>query len=159
MGGNRQRTGCTEHLHGARYTSQETLVEPPSKRWEADGRARWTNEAEWRAITDKLVETACAHLEDRQSLAVQEASQVYADVVEVFKEQNRVRLERARALIDSEKKPDSSELQRSRDTKTAELKTRFPIWAAWRIAWTRSIVACAEKIERPSEAAVVLLTV
>ena len=82
-------------------------------------------EAEWRTITDKLVETARAHLEDRQSSVVQEAGQVYAGVVEVFKEQNRVRLGRARALIDSDKQPDSSELQRSRDAKMAELKTEI----------------------------------
>jgi len=109
------------------------LGEPRRKRWWSrprNGGKRMAElaeliEAEWRAMTDKLVETARAHLEDRQSSVVQEASQVYAGVVEVFKEQNRVRLERARALIDSDKQPDSSELQRNRDTKMAELKTEI----------------------------------
>jgi len=68
------------------------------------------------------VQTARAHLEARQSSIVQEASQVYAGVVEVFKEQNRARLQRAHALIDNEKKPDHSDLERSREARTAELK-------------------------------------
>jgi len=79
-------------------------------------------ETEWRTITQKLVQTARAHLEARQSSIVQEASQVYAGVVEVFKEQNRARLQRAHALIDNEKKPDHSDLERSREARTAELK-------------------------------------
>jgi Dynamin family len=109
------------------------LGEPRRKRWWSrprNGGKRMAElagliEAEWRTITDKLVETARAHLEDRQSSVVQEAGQVYAGVVEVFKEQNRVRLGRARALIDSDKQPDSSELKRSRDAKMAELKTEI----------------------------------
>ena len=109
------------------------LGEPHRKRWWSrprNGGKRMAElagliEAEWRTITDKLVETARAHLEDRQSSVVQEAGQVYAGVVEVFKEQNWVRLGRARALIDSDKQPDSSELQRSRDAKMAELKTEI----------------------------------
>jgi len=82
-------------------------------------------EAEWRTITQKLVQTARAHLEARQSSIVQEASQVYAGVVEVFKEQNRARLQRTRRLIDNEKKPDQSELERSREGRMAELKVQI----------------------------------
>jgi Dynamin family len=82
-------------------------------------------EAEWRAITQKLVQTARAHLEARQSSILQEASQVYAGVVEVFKEQNRARLQRARALLDNEKKPDHSDLERSREGRMAELNVQI----------------------------------
>jgi hypothetical protein len=82
-------------------------------------------EAEWRTITQKLVQAARAHLEARQSSIVQEASQVYAGVVEVFREQNRARLQRARALIDNEKKPDHSDLERSREGRMAELKVQI----------------------------------
>jgi dynamin family protein len=109
------------------------LGEPRRKRWWSRPRnggkqtaelARLI-EAEWRAITEKLVDTARAHLEARQTLVVREAGQVYAGVVEVFKEQNRVRLERARALIDSEKQPDRSGLERSRLAKMTELKAEI----------------------------------
>jgi hypothetical protein len=109
------------------------LGEPRRKRWWSRARnggkqaaelARLI-EAEWRAITDKLVDAARAHLEARQTLVVREASQVYAGVVEVFKEQNRVRLERARALIDSEKQPDRSGLERTRLAKMTELKAQI----------------------------------
>jgi hypothetical protein len=71
------------------------------------------------------VETARAHLEARQSSIVQEASQVYAGVVDVFKEQNRARLQRAQALIDNEKKPDRSDFERSREARIAELKAQI----------------------------------
>jgi len=108
------------------------LGEPPRWRWRRgrDGEKRIAElagviEAEWRTITHKLVQTARAHLEARQSSIVQEASQVYAGVVEVFKEQNRARLQRARALIDNEKKPDRSDLERNREVRMAELKARI----------------------------------
>ena len=109
------------------------LGEPRRKRWwrrSRDGRKQMAElagliEAEWRTITDKLVETARAHLEVRQSSVVREASHVYAGVVAVFKEQNRVRLERARALIDREEQPDRSELEHSRNLKMAELKAEI----------------------------------
>jgi len=109
------------------------LGEPRRKRWwsrPGNGRKQTAElarliETEWRGITGKLVETARAHLEARQSSIVREASEIYAGVVEVFKEQSQARLERARALIDSEKQPDSLELQRSRHAKMAELKTEI----------------------------------
>jgi hypothetical protein len=109
------------------------LGEPRRKRWwrrSRDGRKQMAElagliEAEWQTITDKLVETARAHLEVRQSSVVREASHVYAGVVAVFKEQNRVRLERARALIDREDPPDRSELEHSRNLKMAELKAEI----------------------------------
>jgi hypothetical protein len=107
------------------------LGEPQRWRWRRgrDGEKRTAElagliEAEWRTITHKLVETARAHLEARQSSIVQEASQVYAGVVDVFKEQNRARLQRARALIDNEKKPDRSDFERSREARIAELKAQ-----------------------------------
>jgi hypothetical protein len=82
-------------------------------------------EAEWRAITEKLVKTAREHLEARQSSIVREARQVYAGVVAVFQEQNRARRERARALIDSEKQPGGPAMERSRAAKIAELETQI----------------------------------
>src|SRR5262245_34080754 len=107
------------------------LGEPRRKRWwrrHRNGRKQTAElaqliEAEWRGIMDKLVETARAHLEARQSSVVRDASQIYAGVVEVFTEQNRARLERVRALIDSGKQPNDPELMRSRDAKMSELKT------------------------------------
>ena len=108
------------------------LGERPRWRWKRgrDGEKRIAElagliEAEWRTITHKLVQTARAHLEARQLSIVQEASQVYAGVVEVFKEQNRARLQRARALIDNENKPDKSDLERNREVRMAELKARI----------------------------------
>jgi len=109
------------------------LGEPRRKRWWSrprNGRKQMAElagliEAEWRGITDKLVETARAHLEARQSSVVREASQIYAGVVEVFKEQNRARHERARASIDGEKQPDALELRRGQHAKMSELKTEI----------------------------------
>ena len=82
-------------------------------------------ETEWRAITEKLVKTAREHLEARQSSIVREARQVYAGVVAVFKEQNRARRERARALIDSENQPGGPAIERSHAARIAELKTQI----------------------------------
>ena len=109
------------------------LGEPRKKRWWSrppNGRKQMAElaaliEIEWRGIRDKLVATARAHLEARQSSVVRQASQIYAGVVEVFKEQNRARLERARALIDSEQRPECLELQSSRQAKISELKTEI----------------------------------
>jgi hypothetical protein len=109
------------------------LGEPRSKRWWSrprNDRKRLVElarliESEWRGITDKLVETARAHLEARRSSITREASQIYAGVVEVFKEQNQARLERAHALIDTGKQADGSELQRSHHAKTSELNTEI----------------------------------
>ena len=72
----------------------------------------------------KLVETARAHLAARQSSVVREANQIYAGVVEVFKEQNRTRLERAHVLIGNEKRPAGSELS-SQLGKMSELKSEI----------------------------------
>ncbi len=108
------------------------LGKPPRWRWRRgrDGEKRVAElarliETEWRTITDKLAQTAREHLEARQSSIVQEASQVFAGVVEVFKEQNRVRLQRARALTDSETKQDRSDLERSRQARIPELKAQI----------------------------------
>jgi hypothetical protein len=109
------------------------LGQPRSKRWWSRDRsderriAELKNqiEADWRKITDALLQTARTHLQAIQSSIVREANQVYAGVAEVFKQANRLRLERARALVDSEKLPDKSELERSREVRMAELKTQI----------------------------------
>jgi DNA anti-recombination protein RmuC len=82
-------------------------------------------QAEWRKIADKLVQCAGEHLQAFQSSLVREARQVYEGVVEAFKQQNRDRLERARALIGSEKQPDRSELQHGQQARIAEIKARI----------------------------------
>jgi len=82
-------------------------------------------QAEWRTITDKLVQCASEYLQTFQSSLVREASQVYEGVVEAFKQQNRARLERARALIGGKKQPDRSELQHGQQAKIDEIKARI----------------------------------
>src|SRR5215831_171682 len=82
-------------------------------------------QAEWRTIADKLVQCAGEYLQTFQSSLVREASQVYEGVVEAFKQQNRSRLERARALIGGKKQLDRSELQHGQQAKIAEIKARI----------------------------------
>jgi hypothetical protein len=82
-------------------------------------------QAEWRTIADKLVQCAGEYLQTFQASLVREASQVYEGVVEAFKQQNRSRFERARALFGGEKKPDRSELQHGQQAKIAEIKARI----------------------------------
>jgi len=82
-------------------------------------------QAEWRTIADKLVQCAGEYLQTFQSSLVREASQVYEGVVEAFKQQNRSRLERARALIGGKKQLDMSELQHGQQAKIDEIKARI----------------------------------
>jgi len=80
---------------------------------------------EFYPIVDELAEAARANLKVRQASTVQEANMVYLGLVELLKEQSRARLERTRALISGGDVPRSPELQRSRDSRAADLKNQI----------------------------------
>jgi hypothetical protein len=80
---------------------------------------------EFYPIVDELAQSARANLKMRQATTVQEANMVFMGLVELLKEQSRARLERTRALITGGDASMSPEIQRTRDARTAELKSQI----------------------------------
>jgi hypothetical protein len=80
---------------------------------------------EFYPIVDELAQSARANLKMRQATTLQEANMVFMGLVELLKEQSRARLERTRALITGGDASMSPEIQRTRDARTAELKSQI----------------------------------
>jgi hypothetical protein len=80
---------------------------------------------EFYPIVEELAQSARANLKMRQATTLQEANMVFMGLVELLKEQSRARLERTRALITGGDAAMSPEIQRTRDARTAELKSQI----------------------------------